>query len=367
MSSEERETGAPNVSEPAALVKLPAEISSSSEDSDSDTYAICQSLFDALVARGFSENAIKKSIVAGCIDEATCTQWIQMHEGHAELDTALEDGVKVIIKAKRVLTEAEREAKVMELQERVRRNKEEERLELQRKERERLEMGRRMVRMKNEMEEVRRKMNVEEAQRENAADLEAKRRVKIQIIADRLERKGHTRDEALALAEKEFEQAAEKARAEAVEKLKKLQETQVPEPRATLSSDGAWNLSAITAASRTQNMLEGLFAGEVPACAPTLVDDMRKRTPADRTGECVRTLRLILGNIIADPFDTKKRTLRVSTKAFRDSILPLDEAVQLLRWCGFDLSTDTADNQILCLTTVVMRRLHQALVLLGNE
>ncbi|CAG9583524.1 conserved hypothetical protein [Leishmania major strain Friedlin] len=367
MSSEGKETEPPQAGEPSAAVKLPSENSSSSEDTDSDTYTISQVLFDSLTGRGFSENAIKKSIVAGCIDEGTCTQWIQMHEGHPELDTALEDGVEVIIKAKRVLTEAEREAKVRELQERVRRNKEEEKLELQRKERERVEVGRKMLRMKSEMEELRRKMNAEEARRENAAELEARRRIKIQIAADRLERRGHTRDEALALAEKEYEEAAAKARAEAAAKLETLQRTQAPVQTATSSSDGAWNLSAITAPSSAQSTLVSLFAGEAPTCAQPLVDNIHKRAPAEQTGECVRTLRLILGNIVSDPFDTKKRTLRISTKAFRDSILPVDEAVRLLRWCGFALSTDAANNQTLCLSTVVVRRLHQVLGLLGSE
>ncbi|GET93073.1 hypothetical protein, conserved [Leishmania tarentolae] len=366
MKSEDKETEPPQAGEPAAAVKLPSENSSSSEDSDEDTYTMSQTLFDALTSRGFSENAIKKSIVAGCIDESTCTQWIQMHEEHPELDTALEDGVKVIIKAKRVLTEAERAAKVKELQERVQRNKEEEKLELQRKERERLEMGRKMLRMKSEMEEVRRKMHVEEARRENAADLEARRRIKIQIAADRLERRGHTRDEALAMADKEYEEAAEKARTEAAEKLKNVQGMQAPGQSATSSSDGAWNLREITAAS-SDNRLESLFAEDVSTDPQSLADNIRKRAPTQQTDECARTLRLILGNIVRDPLETQKRTLRVTTKAFREGILPIDDAVRLLRWCGFALSTDAANNQTLCLSTVLLRRLHQALALLGSE
>ncbi|KAG5488411.1 hypothetical protein JIQ42_00013 [Leishmania sp. Namibia] len=367
MSSEGRDAEAPRAGEPAAVAKMTVEHSSSSEMSDSGTYTISQTLFDALTARGFSENAIKKSVVAGCIDEATCAKWIQMHEGHPELDSALEVGVEVIVKAKRLLTEAEREAKVRELQERVRRTKEEEQLALQRKERERLEMGRKMVRMKNELDDVRRRMHVEEARRESAADLEARRRIRVQIAADRLERRGHTKVEALALAEKEFEEAATAARAEAAAKLSQLQGTQAAAQTTAPASGGTWNLSSITAASSTPNKLVELFAGDAPTCPQALVDSIRKREPAEKTSECLRTLRLILGNVVADPFDAKKRTLRVSTKAFRDAILPVDEAAQLLRWCGFALSSDAADNQTLCLSTVVMRRLYQVLALLGNE
>ncbi|KAG5489894.1 hypothetical protein JKF63_00011 [Porcisia hertigi] len=366
MSNDARGTAVPQVGDPSPAVGVSVGNSSSSEERDSGTYTISQTVFDALTARGFSENAIKKSIVAGCINEATCTQWIQMHKEHPELDTALEDGVEVIIKAKRVLTEAEREAKVRELQERVRRKKDEEKMELQRKERERLEMGRQMARMKNEMDDVRRKMNVEEARREKAADLEARRRIKIQIAADRLERKGHSKDEALALATKEFEEAAEQERTESASKLAKLQEMQLPGQTATSLSDTTWSLSAITADSSNENKLVGLLEGDVPVSAEVLIGNMRKRIPFKQTNECVRTLRLILSNILADPFDTKKRTLRASTKVFRETIIPVDEAVQLLRWCGFDLSTDAANNQTLCLSTVIVRRLSQALALLGD-
>ncbi|KAG5463843.1 hypothetical protein LSCM1_00014 [Leishmania martiniquensis] len=367
MSSEDRDAEAPQADESAPMAKVTAEDSSSSDESDSGRYTISQTTFDALTARGFSDNAIKKSVVAGCINEATCAKWIQMHEGHPELDTALEDGVNVVIKAKRVLTEAEREVKLRELQERVRRTKEEEKLELQRKERERLEMGRNMIRMKKELEDVRRKMNMEEVRRENAANVEARRRIRVQIAADRLERRGHTKAEALALAEKEFEEATTAARAEAAARLAKLQEQQASAQTTTPTSGGTWNLSTLTAASSMPNKLAEWFAGDAPTCPQALVDKIRKREAADKTGECVRTLRLILGNIVTEPFDTKKRTLRVSTKAFRDTILPVEEAVQLLRWCGFALSTDAASSPSLCLSTVVMRRLYQVLALLDHE
>lgn len=345
---------------------------SSSSDSDRNTYTISQALFDALLARGFSENAIKKSIVAGCVDEATCTQWVQMHEGHPELDTPLEPGVEVVVKAKRVLTEAEREAKVRELQERIRQKKEEEKAELQRKERDRLEMMRKVAQMKNEMEDVRRKMDVEEARREKAADLEARRRVKIQIAADRLQRKGLSKDEAYAAAEREFEEAAERGRAEAAEKLAKLQAASAPTHTPATSTAGAaaaagsWDLSAITAAASAEAKLDDLFAQPTPANAEVLVADIQQHTPAAQAEECVRTLRLILGNIVADPFDMKKRTLRVSTKVFREAVLPIEAATQLLHWCGFDLSTDANGGHTICLSTVVMRKLRHALTLLPH-
>ncbi|KAK7197249.1 PUB domain containing protein [Novymonas esmeraldas] len=343
--------------------------STSSEDGDGNSYSISQALFDDLTAAGFSENAIKKSIVAGCINEATCKVWLKMHEGHPDLDTALEHGVEVIIKAKRVLTEAEREAKVKELQERAKRIKEEEKLELQRKERERVEMGRKMAQMRGEMEDVRRKMDVEEARREKAADLEARRRIKIQLAADRLVRQGLSKDDALAQATREFEEAAQKARAEAAEKVALLQSAPATTGAASPSSDGAWNLSAITAAASAQNRVECLFAGDAPASAQALVDAIRRHASAEQVAESLRTLRLILGNIASDPFDIKKRTLRVSTKTFRDGILPIDEAVLLMRWCGFDLSAAASGvgSEALCMSTVVVRRLTEALALLRDE
>jgi hypothetical protein len=345
-------------------------VSSSDDSSNSgrNTYTIRQTLFDSLQARGFSENAIKKSIVSGCVDEATCTQWIQMHEGHPELDTPLEPGVEVVVKAKRVLTEAEREAKVRELQERIKQKKMEEKEELQRKERDRLEMMRKVAQMRNEMDDVRRKMDVEEARREKAADLEARRRVKIQIAADRLQRKGLSKDEAYATAEREFEEAAERGRAEAAEKLAKLQEaalSSASKETATAGSAGTWDLSAVTAAASAEAKLDAMFAGDVPSSAEELVARIQQHTPATQAEDCIRTLRLILNNIIADPFDAKKRTLRVSTKAFRDAVLPVEEATQLLRWCGFNLSTDANGGHAICLSTVVIRKLRRALEFLS--
>lgn len=351
--------------------RSPSAASSSDDSSSRNTYSISQSLFDALVVRGFSENAIKKSIVSGCVDEASCTQWIQMHEGHPELDTPLEPGVEVTVKAKRVLTEAEREAKVKELQDKIKQKKEDEKVELQRKERERLDMMRKMAHMKNEMEDVRRKMDVDEARREKAADLEARRRVKIQIAADRLQRKGLSKAEAYATAEREFEEAAERGRAEAAEKLAKLQEAAQPAAsKAAAVADGGaaatWDLSGITASASAEAKLDTLFAGAAPTEAEELVAGIQRHTPAAQTTECTRTLRLILNNIIADPFDAKKRTLRVSTKAFRETVLPVEDAMQLLRWCGFDLSVDANGGNTICLSTVVIRKLRHALELLSH-
>ncbi|KPA79823.1 hypothetical protein ABB37_04916 [Leptomonas pyrrhocoris] len=371
MSAEGNKT-APSVAKPPTSRSPSPSPLSSDDGNDRNTYSISQSLFDALVARGFSENAIKKSIVAGCVDESTCTQWIQLHEGHPELDTPMEPGVEVVVKAKRILTEAEREAKVKELQERAKQKKEAETKELQRKERERLDMMRKMAHMKNEMEDVRRKMDIDEARREKAADLEARRRVKIQIVADRLQRKGMSKDEAYATAEREFEEAAERGRAEAAEKLAKLQEAAQPSTAKSTSApaeDGAagvWDLSAITAAASAEAKLDTVFAGATPASAEELVASIQQHTPAAQSEECVRTLRLILSNIITDPFDIKKRTLRVSTKAFREAVLPIEDATQLLRWCGFDLSTDATGGHTICLSTVLIRKLRHALALLSR-
>ncbi|KPI84488.1 hypothetical protein ABL78_6451 [Leptomonas seymouri] len=350
----------------------PPSPSSSDENSDRNTYSVSQSLFDALVAKGFSENAIKKSIVAGCIDDATCTRWIQMHEGHPELDTPLEAGVEVVVKAKRVLTEAEREAKVRELQERIKQKKEEEKEELQRKERERLDMMRKMAQMKNEMEDVRRKMDLEEARREKAADLQARRRVTVQIAADRLRRKGVPMAEAYERAEREFEEAAERGRAEAAEKLARLKKSvtcsaaKLPNSSAEDGAADVWDLSAIAASASAEANLDKIFADTAAASAEELVAGIQQHTAHAQVEECLRTLRIIFSNIIADPFDIKKRTLRVSTKTFREAVLPIDDATRLLRWCGFDLSTDANGGHTVCLSTVVIRKLRHALALLSS-
>lgn len=357
----------PVVSDPAPPATVAAgEDTSSSDESNSNVFTITQVLFDSLTARGFSANAIRNSIASGCIDESTCTRWITMHEGNPNLDAPLPDGVEVVVKAKRVLTEAERSAKVKELQERIQQKKEEEKAESHRKELERIERGRKALQMKEEMDVVRRQLDLEEVRREKAADLAARRRIKIQIAADRLVRQGHSKEEATEMASNQYEMDMAKARAEAAEKVHRLGDA-LPSSSGAPSA-GAWDLSSVTASLQQTDELRvsRIFESDVDTADPVkLVEEIQKEADEAKVQECVRLLQLIIDNIIGDPFEMKKRTLRLSTKLFRDAVLPNDAALQLLRWCGFDLSIDKEGNQAICLTCVVTRKLAKVRTLLS--
>lgn len=95
---------------------------------------------------------------------------------------------------------------------------------------------------------------------------------------------------------------------------------------------------------------------------------------------CLQTLQLILTNIRDNPFDLKKRTLKTSTKAFAQKILPIHDAVQLLRLCNFELCTsnsaagntnDSSNNNntnvtfITC-TTVIIKQINYIIDLLSS-
>lgn len=341
--------------------------SSTSSDSQKHTYSISQTLYDTLLQKGFSENAIKKSIVAGCIDEGTCTQWITMHEGHPELDTPLEDGVIVTIKAKRVLTEAEREAKVKELQDKIKAKKEAEKLSAHQKELERIENGRKALETKAKLDAIRREMDLKEVRQQKVAEAEARRRIKIQIVADRYTRQGMHAEEAWEKAEEEYEEGQRKLREEAAAKLSAMTESS---SRGSASAAGGasgkeWNLAAAVGAAAPSSSagLQRQFDATPPTLAETESLSQRLCALPDVAAreQCIQTLRTILTNARDHPFDVKKRTLKVSTKALSQRVLPHNDAVQLLRLCNFDLSTDTEGTQVLTCTTLVIRQLNTVL------
>ncbi|RNF02660.1 putative ubiquitin regulatory protein (ISS) [Trypanosoma rangeli] len=345
-----------------------AEMCSSSSSSfsvppeGSKTHCISQTLFETLQEKGFSENAIKKSIVAGCVDAGTCTQWITMHEGHPELDTPLEDGVEVVVKGKRVLTEAEREKKVRELREKAKANIAEEKRAAIEKERERIAMGRKAIETQEMLEKLRRESELAEVRKQKEADRIAKRRVKVQILADKYVRQGNTKEEAFRMAELEFEEAAQKRRQENVQ----VESKGVENVRGSAPSTASWDIEGLIAQNTS---LSDVF-NTPPAplsLLPRLVDGVRNHEDAAMAHQCLAVLLTILRNIRENPFDAKKRSLKTTTGAFRMRIGPVPSAIQLLRTCGFQLATDENGNESIILTTVVLRVIERAIALLSQE
>ncbi|KEG13444.1 putative ubiquitin regulatory protein (ISS) [Trypanosoma grayi] len=335
----------------------------SSCDDDQKTYFISQSLFESLQNKGFSDNAIKKSIVAGCVDEGTCTQWITMHEGHPDLDTPLENGVEVTVRVKRVLTEVEREAKVRELREKAKAKVEEEKHLAAEEERKRIEMGRKALETKEMLDKLRMESELAEVRRQKEADALARRRVKVQILADKYVRQGMSSEEALRFAESEFEEAARKKREEATALMSKMTEENVT---GTTASTGAWDLHGIAARAVP---LSDLFdkPAEPPSSLPSLVDAILQHEDTEAARQCFTVLRTVLTNILNNPFDTTKRSLKTSSSAFCMKVAPVLPALHLLHTCGFQLATDANGNESLTATTVVIRVLARALALLPKE
>lgn len=364
---EEQPAEPPHQGQAAAAAAVPPHDVNTSDEENKKHHSISSTLLESLLLHGFSENAIKKSIVAGCVDENTCTQWIRMHDGHPDLDTPLEDGVEVTVRVKRVLTEEERTVKVKELQDKIRHKKEEAKRDAHRQEMKQLEMGRKALAAKEQMDAVRRQVEQEEVRRQKAADVAARRRIKLQIAADRYQRQGKSAEEAMQLAERDHEAEAEKVResvaARAKERLEQQRQQQQRATAATAAGGGSsWNLTAVV--DTAEDALESAFSGEpeyTASAAAALVAAIRALPEDSCKAQSLETLRVIITNILDMPLDAKKRTLRTSTKAFSQNIRSIEPAMRLLHLCNFDLVADAEGNQMVACSTVVLWQLQHAL------
>ncbi|CAD2214090.1 PUB domain containing protein, putative [Angomonas deanei] len=331
-------------------------------EEDPKAFEISEALFETLLENGFSENAIKKSIAAGCIDEKTCTAWIRMHESHPELNTPLEEGVVVTVIKKKVLTEEEKQAKLAELKERIQKKKEEKKAEEHQKELERIEFGRKGVGAREELNKIKLQVEMANAQKQKREDAEAKRRVKIQLVQDKHVRLGKTEEEAFEIACREVAEAEEAARRENEEKRKKMETEPVRAP-VQPSSGGEWNIKGIVTTQLPLDIVKGVFeepqpeAKDIPVFAQAIKDHSNRQLSAD----CLQTLHKIFVNIRNNPFDTKMRTFSVHTNAFSSKILPVPEAVRLLRVANFDLMDGESSKEALALTTVVIKLINTIL------
>lgn len=331
--------------------------------SNEEVFSISESLFETLKTKGFSENAIKKSIVSGCIDESTCTQWIEMHAGHPELDNPLPDGVVVNIKIKRYLTEEERLAKVEELRQKAKEKKAQEmekaKEEAHRKELERIKFGRDAIEAERRRKELLRETEAREKERQKKIDMEAKRRIKLQLRVDKLMRGGKSEDAARELAEaqlkeeEEAEAAAELARANAKKEAGRQATQQESKPLAALV------FPAVSAAATIKQVYED----EPEMCLEEALT-LCKRIGADLSDAAVnarKTLTTILFNIVKDPLNNKLRVLKTTTGTFTNKILPLPDALRLLRFCHFDAAEDAEGVKILINNTVLLRPMEKVL------
>nr|CCC93610.1 conserved hypothetical protein [Trypanosoma congolense IL3000] len=334
--------------------------SSDCSESEKKKYYISQALFELLQAKGFSDNAIKKSIVAGCVDEGTCTQWIKMHEGHPELDTPLEPGVQVVVRMKRILSEEEKEAKVKELREKARAIAEQEKRQAQEDERRRILMGRKALETREALDKIRRESEQAAFKKEKQQNLVARRRIRTQILTDKYIREGFKPEDARRRAEEQLDEEDRNRREQMLAQANVKQEDKPA--TSEVQSPSVWNVRAVTPLSKIFDQ------PPLPVSSfPELVAAVFNLEDAATSRHCVTMLRTILTNICAHPFDTTKRTLKTSTSAFCTKLLPVQPALQLLHACGFRLSTDPDGTETIAATTVVFRVINHAIEILSHQ
>ena len=345
-----------------------------------ETFTIPQLLMQTLLGMGFSENAIKKSIAAGCINEDTCVQWISMHAGHPELDTPLGPDVRVIVKQKVVLTEEERLAKVAEMKEKIRLTKEREEKEAKenqlKAEKTRIQMGKSVHEAKEQREAQQRANAFAEMKKEKEADARAREKALLHLAIDKLVRQGMPLDQATAKATQDQEEKKQRLKEESQAKLSELQNPQKHREATSQSSStgkSEWNLAAVlgdaTQPSSAATSSE-LTRADAPAATAesftALVGEMRRSCDAVKAADCISTLRLIVTNIVQSPLDLQKRSLKTTTNVFSKKIAPVSGAVTFLRACGFDVAVDSNGQQMLLMNSLVMRVLYRALSALDS-
>lgn len=391
-----------------------------------ERYTITEDLLNSLLAMGFSENAIKKSIACGCVNEESCVQWITMQLDHPELNTPLEPHIRVTVRQKRVLTEEERAAKVAELKEKIRIKKEQEAIAARenalKAERARIAMGKNAHEVKEQLEEMKRRQAQEERRKEKAADAAAREKLQIDLAVDKLVRQGKTPEEAKRIAVEQHEakkrEMEDEKRRRAEEQLAERRaeaEMRQREQQTGISGGGGggsgWNLASVLGADQvtaeeqfaraaTSSSAAAGPARPQPAATGPIVtgvdefspEDMGAATPeafralrermashdlstCDGDGKAryltaVATLQTIIRGVLQAPLDVKKRQLRLSNAAIQNRLLVVPHAVQFLRLAGFvkgvpSGNADAADAHLI-MNVVVMRHLRNALAALDG-
>jgi hypothetical protein len=358
------------------------------DDSITERYKVPADLFESLTGIGFSANAVKKSIVAGCIDEKTCMQWLEMHLDHPELNTDLEPHIRVDVSVKRVLTDAERAAKVAELKAKIAQNKRLEKDNLVKKEVEdakrRMTMGKAMLREKEDRQALQRKLDYEQRIKEKEQDRLTRERLQRELAEDRLVRGGMDREAAAKQVAREFEEkklqvAEEKKRmqeAARIERENRAREAaEKPTEDAAAPSGGGgggWDLSRLVGPSESEVAAAAAAAGSqgkasssnnadgsividfdrdeatVPAPDEAVFQRILARSaercpatsPESATGRAM--LKRVLQAILDTPLERKVRVLKVTSNAFTQKIHPLPLACLYLRQAGFQESASSA-------------------------
>lgn len=335
------------------------------------THYIAESLFENLKAMGFTDVAIYKSIIAGCINEDSCTQWISMHLDHPELNTPLEPDVRVLIKHKVVLTAEEKERKVEELKAKIAATKAAESESAVEAEaaavKSRMATAKAMLEAKELRDEEQRKAIRYQRAKEKEEDLKAKERVHLQLSIDKLMRKGMSAEDAENTAKLEAEEAKKRRREEAESHAADIpvpmRSVQAPSA-SSASGGGSWDVSRVLGTTpAASNFVEptDLPDPNIEGFA-LLVSQMKEfqKDPAMLLNT-LNMLRTIVANIVQTPLDAKKRNIKTTSNAYQTRIAVTKCALSFLRLAGFEVGVLDDNSQVLIMNTVILRRLHLAL------
>ncbi len=342
-----------------------AEYCPEEDPSITEIHSIDGDLYRTLRGMGFSDVAVKKSIVCGCIDEGTCLQWLEMHLGVAELEDPLEPHVYVKVKEKRVLTEEERAAKVAELKAKIAAKKATDAQESQARdisaEKTRMQTARDARQVKEARDKREREQAYAERRREKDEDRAAKARIELELAVDRYVRKGMAPEEARKTALADREEKAEAARVEREKRLAEMEaqrrEDEERAAKASASGGGAWSLAHLVVGNAEEDATPAAenavtdFDRSVVLPPPT-ADGFRSLlataeaelvagAPNDpgpalaKLDAAKETLRKILGNLRDQPLVPRVRTIKTTSATFLQRLVPVPRACAFLRLVGF--------------------------------
>ena len=346
------------------------------DDEVTERYFIEEDVYNQLLATGFSENAIKKSFAFGCVDAKTSQQWIEMQLDDPELNTPLPPHIRVKVRVKRILTEAEREAKVAELKQRIVERKAREAEEAKKREtdetKKRMQEGKAALESKAQREALQRKLDYEQRRKEKEADRAIKEKLQRDLAVDKYVRGGMDAAEARIKVEKDFEEKRKELEAEKQRRLeanRKAREEEEARKAAAGGQEekpadsGGWNLARLVGPSESE-MAEMAQQGGPSAAGggpspPSVVVDFDRdeavvpwpteedfKTILTRSAQTVAAddprstgsrgiLRKVLQAILDNPAERKLRTLKITSATFTSKINPMPLACLYLRQAGF--------------------------------
>ena len=391
MSEEHKHQPAPE--DPADASPPAPQENAAVEDVDDgrEVHKIPGQLYRELVGMGFSENAVKKAFISGCINQDTVLQWLQMHEGHPELDTDIDPNVRVVLVEKKELTPEQLAEQVAVMKRKIEEHKKKAALDEAERDRkrelQRIADGRAMRDAKEERERKQRMEAYEEVKKQKLADAAAKERVEIQLAIDKKVRKGIDPEEARKEATAEMEEKKKRLEQEKQKRLEEERQAREEEAKRraeapTTASNGGWNIAAVLAPGPDEPAASAPAAALPPAPEPsvselpapnragflTCIAQIRAAANIDDGVKqvCIDTLTTIIGNILKQPLEQRFRSLKRSSAVFNNKLAPLPGAVAFLMLAGFRSDVSPEGQPVMMMRSCILHRLQAAAEALGQ-